>query len=238
MNVCSPFISHSQSAELMQPRKSSLNYPSLRAQPTAMATKAFGGQRFDSHGAQLFSMRLRIISTISKHLVWSTARTTSLASDRRYGLDQSHQLSHIMSVGSSQDRRQRNPISVSNHMMFAAWLGSVRGVGTCFSPRLQPLGWRRYRRRHETSQFHLPLVTWPAEPREGSARLQRCAIPSDDASTSCLNRSPSPEATSPKGCRSLEQTQSLSAPLGPRLVCDQDNETSSAWLVAEVDESV
>ncbi len=131
------FVAHPQSAELVQPCQGSLDNPPVHAQPTAMPDAPFGDHRPDVARTQRFPMLPGIISPVRIQPLRSAARTATFAPHRRYRIHQWQQLSHVMTVGSTQYCCQRSPIGVGDHVMLAPRLTAVRRIGACFSPRLR-----------------------------------------------------------------------------------------------------
>ena len=64
MDIRTTFIAHSESAELMQPRKRTLNHPPINTQATAMPGVASRQEGFDVPLVQRLAMGLRIRGTI------------------------------------------------------------------------------------------------------------------------------------------------------------------------------
>ena len=177
-------------------------------------------------------MRFRGIGSVSLNLVWSAPRTAPLASHWRNSFHQGQQLGHIMTISSSQESRQGNPFSVSNHMVFAPQLAPVSGVGAGFFPRHPRRELRRYPLRLVTNQSHpLPLVG-PAAIHVVAAKLQPPANLEGGVSRSFPNHIPSPEATSPRECRSSGRTGCQSGLGGRPKACDLGSAGIWAWVVA------
>ena len=79
MNVGPPLVADAQPAELMQPSQGSLNHPTIDPEAAAVLGEALGQDRLDSQRAQCFSVRFRMISSVSLNLVRSPARPPSPA---------------------------------------------------------------------------------------------------------------------------------------------------------------
>ncbi len=232
MNVGPPLVADAQPAELMQPSQGSLNHPTIDPEAAAVLGEALGQDRLDSQRAQCFSVRLRMISSVSLNLVRSPARPPSPASNWWNGLHQGQQLGHIMTISSRQDGSQGDSLGVGNQVVFAPRLAPVSGIGPGFSPHRPPLGWRRYPPLLETSRCGPFVVVWRAIVHEASARPRLPASLEGGANSSCPNRIPFPWATFPRGCRSSERTGFRSAPDGSSKACGRGNATGGALAAA------
>ena len=233
MYLVSSLVAHPQPAELVQPCQGSLDNPPVHAQPAAMAGTPPGDHRRDVAGTQRFPVLPGIIRPVRIQPLRSAAGTALFAPHRRHRIRQWQQLSHVMAVGSGQDRRQRSAVGVGDHVMLAAGLAAVRGIGTCFSPRLQPPGPMRCPHRPGTSPERLPLAVWTTGVHGDSAILRLRATLSGGASRSSPTRIPSPWAASPRGCRSGARRGCRSAPSGRRSAGVRDTGTAGAWQAAE-----
>jgi hypothetical protein len=227
MNVGSSFITNPQPAKLVEPGQGSLHYPPIDAQPTPMLRGASGQDGPDPQQAQRLPMNCRVIGPVSLDLVWPTPRTTRLAPHWRNGGHQGQQLGHIMTISSSQQSRQGNPLSIGNDMMFTPQLALVRGVGASFFPHHPPLGGKHCPPGPVTNQSHPLLVVGPAAIHAAAARPQLPANSAGDASRSCPSHRPSP-----RECRSSERRGCQSGPVGRPKACDQGSPGVWAWLVA------
>src|SRR5262245_45601648 len=118
----------------MQPTYGAFHDPTIDTQSTAMWRTSFGKNRLHSSPSQFATVRLRVISPVSLNAVRSTTRTAPLSLQEWNGVDQRHQLSHIMSVGTGQCCCQRNPIGVGHQVMLAAGFAAIRWIGSRFFP--------------------------------------------------------------------------------------------------------
>ena len=127
MNVPSPFKSYPQSAELMQPAQCAFDDPSIYSQPTAVGSTPLCQHWRDVEASQPLAKRLRVVSPVSLELTWPPSRSASPPFQGRYRFHQRECLSDIVRVGSGQRSGQRNPLSVSNHMVLTTCLGPIGG---------------------------------------------------------------------------------------------------------------
>ena len=214
MDVRSALVAHPQSAELTEPGQRPLNDPAVHAQPAAMLCTPSGDHRRDVACAQGLPVCPRVIGTVCIQPLGSEARTTAFAPDRRHSVHQGQQLRHIMPVRLSHNRGQRHPVGIGDHMMLTPGLAAVCGIGAGFSPQHLPHAGRRCPRRHETNPGHRPLAVWTTADDEAAPTRRLHAMPSDDASRSSRNHTPSLGAISPTGCRSSGRIECRSTPCG------------------------
>ena len=238
MYVVSSLVAHPQPAELVQPRQGSLDNPTVHPQPAAMAGAPPGDHRRDVARPQRFPVLPGIIRPVRIQPLRSAARAAAFAPHRRHRIRQWQQLSHVVAVGSGQDRRQRSPIGAGDPGMLASGfaaalrLRSGRDWGLFF-PRLQPPGPMRCPHRPGTSPERQPLAVWTTGVRGDSAILRLHATLSDGASRSSPIRIPSPWAASPKGYRFGARKGCRSAPSGRLSAGVRDTGIAWAWQAAE-----
>jgi len=134
MNACSTFIAHVETAKLMEPRQRALDHPARPAEATAMARPAFRQLRLDPAAAKLITVGLRIIPTVALHQVRLAPRAAGSAAERRNAFDQRPQLRDVVPVGARQPRRKRNPLRVSENVMFRPRLTAIGRVRSSFFP--------------------------------------------------------------------------------------------------------
>ena len=134
MNIATPFITHTQSAGLMQPSKRTFYNPACLAQSASIFSSAFGQQRFDIHSSQCEPMRLRIVPSITLNDIGSFYRPTFFAGYFRNGLHQIKKLRDIVAIRTGNDGGKRNSICIGNHMMLTAFFPPICWVWACFLP--------------------------------------------------------------------------------------------------------
>ncbi len=175
----------------------------------------------------------RVIGTVCIQPLGSATRPTAFASDRGHSVHQGQQLRHIMPVRPSHNRGQRQPIGIGDPMMLTPGLAAVCGIGAGFSPQRLPHAGRRCPRRHETRPGHRPLAVWTTADDEAAPTRRRHAMPSDDASRSSRNHTPSLGATAPMGCRSSGRIECRSTPCGRQCAYVRESGTVQAWEPAK-----
>ena len=96
-------------------------------------------QRQDSHLAEPAAMRLGIVPSVRNQNIRLPSRTATFAANRRNGFDERYELRHVVSVGSGDQNRERNPVAVRDQMMLAAGFPPVRGIRTDLRPPMSAL---------------------------------------------------------------------------------------------------
>ena len=134
MNIVTPFIANTKSAELVKPRQRAFYYPAVASQSTAMLCTAFANQRDNRKCAQLTTMRFRIVSAIPLNDLWSSTGPTPLASDRRNRFHQRQELGHVVPIRLRDPDRKGNPLSFHDDVVFRAFFPAIRGVRPRFCP--------------------------------------------------------------------------------------------------------
>ena len=233
MDVRSALVAHSQAAELPEPGQRPLNDPPVHAQPVAMLCTPSGDHRRDVARTQGLPVCPRVIGTVCIQPLGSAARTTAFASDRGHSVHPWQPLRHIWPVRPGHNRGQRYPVGIGDHMMLTPGLAAVCGIGAGFSPQRLPHAGRHCPRRHETRPRRRPLAVWTTADDEAAPTRLRHAMPSDDASRSSLNPTPSLGATDPTGCRSSGRIACRSTPCGHQCAYVRESGTVQAWEPAK-----
>ena len=134
MNIITTFITNSQSAKLVQPRKRSLDHPAEDAQSAAVFCSAFGENCIYAQFSQCISMRLAVVCPIALHTLRTFPRMAHLASYRRNRINQRHKLGNVMAVGACQFHRERDAACIGDDVMFRPQLPSIRRIRAGFRP--------------------------------------------------------------------------------------------------------
>ena len=134
MHQDSLFKSCSQSTKLMEPGEGSFDDPSVDTQATAVRGVSFGQDRLDPQRSEGLAMRLGIIGPITLKLIRPSSGTAHLAGHRRHRPYQWQQRRHIVTVGSGDDRRQRNASGIGQQVMFRSVLPAVHGIRAGLRP--------------------------------------------------------------------------------------------------------
>lgn len=134
MNVRSAFITDPQPPILMKPGQCSFYNPSINTKTAAIFSSPFNQYGSYSFFSQFSTMWLRIVSAVTLNLIRSFSRASNLARYRQYCLNQTRQLSYIMTICTRQFRCKRQSLTISNYMVFRAVFASICWIGSCFRP--------------------------------------------------------------------------------------------------------
>jgi hypothetical protein len=134
MNIGLPLVTHPQAAELVQPAQGPLYQPAVDSQATAMLLTTLAQQRQDAATSQFLTQWVRVIASVSLHLLGASPGPTSLAFDGLDGIHQGKSLGYIMAVGPSKLYRQGDALSLSDNVVFAPSFSSVSRVGSRLLP--------------------------------------------------------------------------------------------------------
>ncbi len=134
VNISPAFPAHSQPPKLMQPGEGALDHPAGFAQPTAVLGAALGQHWSDSLSAQPPPVGLTVITAIPLQASRPVPRSAGFPCDPGDGFHQGLQLGHIIHVRRRQQDREREALGIGEHVMFAAFFRSIRGIGARFGP--------------------------------------------------------------------------------------------------------
>lgn len=134
MDVSVSFVTYTEAAELMQPRIGPLDDPAEGAQSASVVGVALGDDRFNSTPSQGLGVRRGMIGPITLNALWTLSRSSALTGNRRNGVHQGKQLSHIVAIRAGNRRGQGNAVRIGKNVMLRPVFPAVRRVG----PRLVP----------------------------------------------------------------------------------------------------
>jgi hypothetical protein len=134
VNVSSTIEAYAKTTEVVEPRVSPFDDPTVFAQTTAVFSAAPRDHRFNAAFAQSLTMRIGIVTTIGiddlGFLKWSATR----AADRGNRVDERQQLGDVVAVRAGQDGADGNAIGVYEDVVFGTGSRAIRGVRASFSP--------------------------------------------------------------------------------------------------------
>lgn len=154
MDTGATLIPHVEAPKLMEPGQGALDDPPRPAKPTAMRRAAPRQLRLDATAVEGIAMRLRIIAAVALHEIRFPPRTARQAAHRRHRVHQWQQLRDVIPVGGRQLRRKRNPLAVSENVMFRPRLTAIGWVRSSFFPP-------RSARMEELSAIARARSNWP-----------------------------------------------------------------------------
>jgi hypothetical protein len=134
VDIIASLPTSAERTKLVQPRQRALYYPAPLAQATAMGSIAASQHRKDLVFQEPAAMRIGGIAAIPLHGVRLAPRPSSFPPPGRNRLPQRLKLREIVSISSGQTHRQRDAIGIREHGVFAARLGSIRGIGASLRP--------------------------------------------------------------------------------------------------------
>jgi hypothetical protein len=148
------FISHVEAAKLMEPGQRALDDPARPAEATAMLSPALRQLRLDAAAVEGVAVRLRIIAAVPLHEIRLPPGAPGPATHRRHRVHKWQELRDVMAVGGRQLRRKRNPLAVSENVMFRPRLTAIGWVRSSFFPP-------RSARMEELSAMARARSNWP-----------------------------------------------------------------------------
>jgi len=108
--------------------------PASDAKSAAMLCAPLRDLRFDPALSQRATMWFRVVTAVALHSLRFLLRPAASAADRRDRVDEGNELSDVVDVRGSQDRREGNPLAISDDMMLRARLAPIGGIRARFFP--------------------------------------------------------------------------------------------------------
>ena len=118
----------------MEPRQHALDDPAGPAEAASMLGAALRQLRLDAATVEGVPVRLRIIAAVALHQVRLPSRAARSATQRQHRIDQWQELGDVVPVRGRQPRRKRNPVRVSEKVMFRPRLTAIGRVRSSFFP--------------------------------------------------------------------------------------------------------
>lgn len=178
-------------------------------------------------------MAVGIVSPVRLDNFRTVFRSTYFSTYRRNPINQGEELCDIVSVGFSQNRDQRDALSIGNQVVLAAGLSPVSRIRTGFFPHLRQPESKRNQRLHGTSQFGPLFVIDQGVHGESCPILPLDSNPVAASSKSFRSRSPSLGASIPRESLFSGRTGCRSTPFCFQRVCGPD----TACALASVGEA-
>ena len=214
MDARSTFVPHVEAAKLMEPRQRALDDPARPAEATPMLSPALGQLRLDAAAVEDVAVGLRIIAAVALHEIGFSPGATWPPPHRRHRLDQGQEFRDVIPVGGGQPRCKRNPLRVSEKVMFRPRLTAIGRVRSSFFPprsaRMEELSamararFNRPRWRNSASRTACKRRQTPARCQRTSRRQQVLPDPH-----------PFPSEASARVGRSVTRTESRLRRRGP-----------------------
>jgi hypothetical protein len=132
-------VADSKAMEIMEPGMSTLDYPSIFSKATAMLGAALRENRFDTPITQFLPVCFGVVSAIGIDDLGLSQRSTADTTDGWNRVNEGKQLCDVVSIGTSQDDREWQPICGGRNMVFGTrsrtiYRGSARFLACPDSP--------------------------------------------------------------------------------------------------------
>lgn len=134
MHIGPAFITHTQSAKLMQSGEGGLAYPGGDTEMAAVFDASLADLREDTTLTQDATIGFAVVTTVGLHAPGFDGRPSASASNRRHAIKQRHELSGVVAVGGGEDNVQRRAVAVDDEVVLAARLAPLSRIGTSFFP--------------------------------------------------------------------------------------------------------
>lgn len=134
MHVGPAFITHSQTAELMQPGESALDYPARCAQMAAMRGASLADLRTNAALPQDSAITFAVITPIGLNECRLDQRMTASTGNLWHALNERHQLRAVVAVGPRENDVYRCAVAIDDEVVLAPRLAPISRVGPSFFP--------------------------------------------------------------------------------------------------------
>jgi len=138
----------------MEPCQRALDDPARPAEATAMFRSALRELSLDAAAMQGVAVRLRIVTTVALDEIRLPSGAAGPATHWWHRLHQRQELRDVIPIGGRQLRRERNPLAVSENVMFRPRLTAIGWVRSSFFPP-------RSARMEELSAMARAKSNWP-----------------------------------------------------------------------------
>src|SRR5215212_718778 len=128
MDVVSALVAHLQTPVAVQPRKCSLDHPSVSTQPLAGLDTAPGDARGDTPLPERFAASREVVSFVGMQLLRALAWPATRLSDRRDGVHDLLQDLRVMDVGSGVSHCERDSVPVDHNVALRALFALIRRI--------------------------------------------------------------------------------------------------------------
>jgi len=143
MHVVEAFVPNGEPSIPMEPSDGAFDDPARAAEMAAVRGMTTRDQRLDAAREQGLAQAPGVIGAIALHDRDATAGTPGAAAQRRNGIHQGQQGRTVDTVGSGQDRDERDAVRFGEDVMFRTRLAAIGWVRSSFFPprnaRSEPL---------------------------------------------------------------------------------------------------
>jgi hypothetical protein len=134
MHVGPAFITHSQTAELMQPGDGSFDYPARCTQMSAMLRASLADLRTNAALTQDNAITFAVITTVGLNECRLDQRMTASTGNRRHAINERYQLRAVVAVGTRENNVDRRAVAIDEEVVLAPRLAPISRVGASFFP--------------------------------------------------------------------------------------------------------
>lgn len=154
MDTRAPLIPHVEAAKLMEPGQRAFDDPARPTETTPMLGPTLRQLRLDASAVERIAVRLRIVAAVALDEARLAPGAAGKAAHGRHRVHQRQELRDVVPVGGRQLCRKRNPLAVSENVMFRPRLTAIGWVRSSFFPP-------RSARMEELSAMARARSNWP-----------------------------------------------------------------------------
>jgi len=129
MSLDAALEAHTQLAEGRQPRMRALDHPSMATEPVVALDPSARDPVLDASALDVCPAARVVVAFVRMHLVWPPARSATLSSHFRQGIDQLLEHHRVVPVGPGHTEHQRDALGIRDKVVLAAEFAPVRGIG-------------------------------------------------------------------------------------------------------------
>ena len=96
-----------------------------------MRLAAAGNLGGDARGVEWAAILVVVVAAVGLHEAPFRQRSAALAADRRDRLDQAQKLGDAVSIGASEDYRERDALRFGDEMVLGARASAIGGIRSC-----------------------------------------------------------------------------------------------------------
>ena len=135
MDISPAFITDEQTPVSMEPGKSPLDNPTVFSKMSRAVNPSSGNSVFYVPYYARLPAKWKIISFISVKFLRTTSGSPMQISQGWQMIQHVFQKLAIIHIGGSEADNKRNSVTIRYNMMFASWVASIYGIGSCeFAP--------------------------------------------------------------------------------------------------------
>ncbi len=137
VDVAASFVSDGEAAETVQPGEGPLNDPTVTSKLLAALDAASCDASLDAPVFAGLAASTEVVGLVGMQLGRSASGPTSLAANRRDGIQQLVEGHAVVDVGPGQQEGERDALPVGDKVALGPWPAAVGRIGAgCFTPLL------------------------------------------------------------------------------------------------------